>query len=210
MCGYIWRLCSSLEYIIIYDHLRRPLRWLPAGPLLFQALRYLPTGATVAGLRKQLTQPKRDYVLIPACRVRLSDGSTFFDAALIGPYELANNKIRVSPFTAYHGTMEFARYVIVKVVDFFSKIDPTKICRLKMMIRKIVQLRVSDKKLGRPQELAFYMQVNNLVNDSDVVIQSPPDDPPPCLPVANEVEIKIYEDDLRPAQISLSGSGVRP
>lgn len=115
--------------------------------------------------------------------MRLSDGNTFFDAALIGPYELANNKIRVSPFTAYHGTMEFARFDVVTVVDFFSKIDPTKICRLKMMIRKIVQLRGSDKKMGRPSELAFYMQVNNLVSDSDVVLQSPPDQPPPSLPI---------------------------
>lgn len=81
--------------------------------------------------------------------------------------------------------MEFSRFDVVKVVDYFSKIDPTKICRLKMMIRKIVQLRASDKKMGRPQELAFYMQVNNLVSDSDVVIQSPPDDPLPLIPPAN-------------------------
>lgn len=54
-----------------------------------------------------------------------------------------------------------------------------------MMIRKIVQLRGSEKKLGRLSELAFYMQVNNLVSDSDLVIQSPPDDPPLSLPPVN-------------------------
>jgi hypothetical protein len=105
----------------------------------------------------------------------LSDGVTFFDGTLIGPYELVNGKIRVSPFTAYHGTMEFGKWDVVKIVDFFSKIDMTKICRLKMMIRKIVQVRPAEKKVGRPQELAFYMTYNQLAPDSDVLIQTPPD-----------------------------------
>ena len=51
----------------------------------------------------------------------------------------------------------------------------TKICRLKMMIRKIVQLRSTDRKIGRPQELAFYMTYNQLASDADVLIQTPPD-----------------------------------
>jgi hypothetical protein len=52
---------------------------------------------------------------------------------------VVNNKISVSPFTAYHGTvLEFKKFDVVKIVDFFSKVDETKICRLKMMIRKIV------------------------------------------------------------------------
>ena len=64
---------------------------------------------------------------------------------------------------------------VVKIVDFFSKIDMTKICRLKMMIRKIVQLGANEKKIGRPQELAFYMTYNQLAPDSEVLIQTPPD-----------------------------------
>lgn len=102
---YIWRLCAPLEYIVIYDHPRASLCRLPAGSLLLQALICLSASAAAAGLLEQRAQPQGDNVPIPACRVRLSDGNTFFDAALIGPYELANNKIRVSPFTAYHGTM---------------------------------------------------------------------------------------------------------
>ena len=44
-----------------------------------------------------------------------------------------------------------------------------------MMIRKIVQLRPAEKKVGRPQELAFYMAYNQLAPDTDVLIQTPPD-----------------------------------
>lgn len=84
--------------------------------------------------------------------IRLSDGLNFFEATLIGPYDVVNNKIIVSPFTSYHSTsMEFKRYDVVKIVDFFSKMDDTKICRLKMMIRKIIEVRSCDKKIKHPQ-----------------------------------------------------------
>ena len=129
----------------------------------------------------------------------MSDGATFFDATLIGPYELANNKILVSPFTAYHGTMEFKKLDIIKIVDFFSKIDLTKICRLKMMIRKIAEMRTCEHKVGRPQDLSFYMQVNQLVSDQDL----PPIDSPPEREERRHCnEVKICEDDenVREAQ----------
>ena len=51
---------------------------------------------------------------------------------------MANGKIVVSPFTAYHGNVvSFKKFDLIRIVDFFSKIDETKICRLKMVIRKI-------------------------------------------------------------------------
>lgn len=100
----------------------------------------------------------------------------------------------MSPFSAYHGTMEFNRFDVVKIADFFSKIDMTKICRLKMMIRKITHLRTSDRKAGRPQELAFYMQSNQLAPEPDVPIQTPPD-PDPKMTLPADPEIKICEED---------------
>lgn len=65
-----------------------------------------------------------------------------------------------------------------------------------MMIRKITHLRTSDKKIGRPQELAFYMQFNQLVSDSDILIQTPPD-PAEDKREAHDSqpEIKICEED---------------
>lgn len=64
------------------------------------------------------------------------------------------------------------------------------------MIRKIVEIRTSDKKIGRPQELAFFMHYNQLVNDTDVLIQSPPDPIEERRdPQQQEVEIKICEED---------------
>jgi hypothetical protein len=49
---------------------------------------------------------------------------TFFDATLLGPYEVANDKIIVSPYTAYHGTtLSFKKFDLIRILDFFSKID---------------------------------------------------------------------------------------
>jgi hypothetical protein len=102
----------------------------------------------------------------------------------------------VSPFTAYHGTMEFNRFDLIKLVDFFSKIDMTKICRLKMMIRKIVEVRSCDHKMGRPQELAFYMQINLFVSDADVPpLESQPEREERGAGKPHEVEVKICEED---------------
>ena len=101
----------------------------------------------------------------------MSDGVTFFDSTLLGPYEVANDKIVVSPFTAYHGnTLTFKKFDIVKVLDFFSKIDESKICRLKMVIRKIAEVKPMDSKINRPEDLALYTQLNGLVKD--VIINS--------------------------------------
>ena len=98
----------------------------------------------------------------------------------------------MSPFTAYHGTMDFKKWDVVKIVDFFSKIDLTKICRLKMMIRKIAEIRSCDHKIGRPQDLSFYMQVNQLVSDQDL---PPIDSPPEREERRHYDEVKICEDD---------------
>jgi len=88
----------------------------------------------------------------------------FFDATLLGPYDVVNNRILVTAFAGYHGTaLEFKKFDVVKVVDFFSKLDETKICRLKMMIRKIVEYRTCDRKINKPEELSFYAQLNHLL-----------------------------------------------
>lgn len=128
------------------------------------------------GLRIQRAQPQGDHVSLHPLSLRLSDGATFFDATLVGPYDLAGSKITVSPFSAYHGTNEFKKYDIVKVVDFFSKVDLAKICRLKMMIRKIVEVKAYSQKIGRPQELAIFMTFNYPDTQEDISrAHSPPE-----------------------------------
>jgi len=100
----------------------------------------------------------------PLLRLRLSDGTTFFDATLLGPYDVSQDKIVVSPFTGYHGNiLSFKRFDLIRILDYFSKIDDTKICRLKMVIRKIGEAKMMDKKINRPEDLAFYAQIHNLV-----------------------------------------------
>nr|BAJ98436.1 predicted protein [Hordeum vulgare subsp. vulgare] len=106
--------------------------------------------------------------------------------------------------------MEFGKLDIVKIADFFSKIDMTKICRLKMMIRKITHIRTADRKTGRPQELAFYMQANQLAPEADIPIQTPADpDPTPHNNInisTNDPPIKICEEDDPP----LGKEGTQP
>jgi len=63
--------------------------------------------------------------------------------------------------------MEFSKYGAIKILDFFSKIDDTKICRLKMMIRKIVDAGHFDRKINKPEELSFYVQFNNLLEGNN-------------------------------------------
>jgi hypothetical protein len=163
----------------------------------------LPARPADPGLRVQRAQPQGDHVCLLPLSLRLSDGATFFDATLVGPYELAGSKITVSPFSAYHGTNEFKKYDIVKVVDFFSKVDLAKICRLKMMIRKIVEVKAFSQKVGRPQELAIFMTFNYPDTQEDSSRAQPPPEPIDRILEEREVfptpepEIKICEDESR-------------
>lgn len=101
-------------------------------------------------------------------RVRVSDGTTFFDATLLGPYELTNGRIVMATFSSAHGSASaFQKNDLIKITDFFSKIDDSKICRLKMMIRKIEEVRTSDRKIGRPEDLAFYVQAAGLFQEDE-------------------------------------------
>ena len=64
---------------------------------------------------------------------------------------MTNDKIVVSPFTAYHGNaLYFKKFDVIRIIDFFSKIDESKICRLKMVIRKIGDFHSYDKKINKP------------------------------------------------------------
>jgi len=105
--------------------------------------KYISAYASDSCLWTKRTQSKRNSVILKILSIRLSDGINFYDAILLGPYDIINNKIVVSPFTAYHSTtMEFKKFDIIKLIDYFNKIDHSKICRLKMMIRKIIEVKM--------------------------------------------------------------------
>lgn len=46
---------------------------------------------------------------------------------------------------------------IVKFVDYFSKLDETRICRLKIIVRKIADVFAAQDIIGSPQEIQQYM-----------------------------------------------------
>jgi hypothetical protein len=46
---------------------------------------------------------------------------------------------------------------IIKLVDYFSKLDETRICRLKIIVRKIADVFAAQDIIGSPQEIQQYM-----------------------------------------------------
>jgi hypothetical protein len=46
---------------------------------------------------------------------------------------------------------------LVKVSDYFSKIDNKKICKLKIILRKMIENVNFNEKIGMPEEISQYM-----------------------------------------------------
>jgi hypothetical protein len=67
-------------------------------------------------------------------RLRLSDGKSFIDSPLSGPYKIKEGKIISEEL--YQPNKAFKRFDIV-TIDYFSKIDREKICQLQLIIRRI-------------------------------------------------------------------------
>jgi len=94
--------------IIFYHHYEYSIKAILK--LFAKSLSLKKTGAFSAhssdiGVWNEWAESKINYVWIGYyVRIRLSDGNNFFDATLIGPYDVVGHKIVVSPFTAHHGT----------------------------------------------------------------------------------------------------------
>lgn len=46
---------------------------------------------------------------------------------------------------------------IIKFVDYFSKLDETRICRLKIIVRKMADVFAAQDIIGSPQEIQQFM-----------------------------------------------------
>ena len=57
----------------------------------------------------------------------------------------------------------FKRMHIVKIVDYFSKLDETRICKLKIIIRKMNDVAPGQEVIGSPQEIQQFMSRNKKV-----------------------------------------------
>jgi hypothetical protein len=51
----------------------------------------------------------------------------------------------------------------VRLVDYFSKLDETKICRLKIIIRKMNEVNAGHDLIGSPQEIQQFMLNNRKI-----------------------------------------------
>jgi len=49
---------------------------------------------------------------------------------------------------------------IVKIVDYFSKLDETRICKLKIIVRKMVDIAPNIDMIGNPMEIQQSMTKN--------------------------------------------------
>jgi membrane-anchored glycerophosphoryl diester phosphodiesterase (GDPDase) len=67
-------------------------------------------------------------------RVRLSDGRSFIDSALSGPYILSKGQIISQEI---HQSSKITKKNDIVTIEYFSKIDLQKMCNLQLIIRKI-------------------------------------------------------------------------
>ncbi len=81
--------------------------------------------------------------------MRISDGESFIDCPLVGLYRIHNQKIVSSQLNTVTNT--FQKYDIIRVMDYFSKIEESKICPLKIIIRRMVEIGHLNEKIGFPQ-----------------------------------------------------------
>ena len=89
-------------------------------------------------------------------RIRLSDTITFIDCTLLGNFTLQDGKI-ISKEHNRSG-VEFKIYDIVRLEDCFCKIDTKKMCKLRMIIRKMEHCEHYSTKINTPFELSQYTQ----------------------------------------------------
>lgn len=88
----------------------------------------------------------------------------FIDCTLSGNYLLSNGSIvEIKNGTA---VTTFKRYHTARI-DFFSKIDESRIVKLKLMIRKMHEGQACGEVIGAPQEIQQFMA--NLRRGSNVV-----------------------------------------
>ena len=81
----------------------------------------------------------------------MSDGHHFVDCTLSGNYQIAGSTIceTKNATTLTH----FRKMHIVKIVDYFSKLDETRICKLKMIVRKMIDIAPNVDMIGNPLEI---------------------------------------------------------
>lgn len=56
----------------------------------------------------------------------------------------------------------FQRYDLVRVADYFCKIDPSKICQLRIIVRKLEDPAHVGEILGRPEEVSQFIENANI------------------------------------------------
>ena len=56
----------------------------------------------------------------------------------------------------------FQRYDLVRVADYFCKIDPSKICHLRIIVRKLEDPTHVGEILGRPEEISQFIENANV------------------------------------------------
>ena len=82
----------------------------------------------------------------------MSDSEAFLDCILVGPYSLGPQGIQSTEYA--HNNQHFKTYHLVRVIDYFCKIDHQKMCPLRIIIRKLEEQQPTQGILGHPQEIS--------------------------------------------------------
>lgn len=84
---------------------------------------------------------------------------------MFGNYLISNNAVIETKNATTVTT--FRRFQIVKLIDYFSKIDENRITKLKIMIRKMSDCMNWSEIIGYPQEIhQFMVNARNTQRDS--------------------------------------------
>lgn len=120
-------------------------------------------------------QPQVDHVCLLLSSLRLSDRQAFLDCLLVGPYAIHDSKIVSTEYS--RAKQVFQRYDLLIVSDFFVKIDTSKICHLRIIVRRLDEIAGrmgGGGMMGKPEEISELVEdiprVRGVVVDNNKLI----------------------------------------
>jgi hypothetical protein len=78
----------------------------------------------------------------------------------VGPYKISESKIVSTEYNQFN--QSFKKYDFVRIADYFCKIDPSKICSLRIIVRKLEEGTHFSEILGKPEEISQFIENSHL------------------------------------------------
>lgn len=82
------------------------------------------------------------------------------DCILVGSYSVFNSRIVATEHSA--AAQAIKPLDIIKIADYFCKIDPAKICHLRIIVRKIELCAPHNQIIAKPEEISQLIENKQL------------------------------------------------